>query len=96
MLYITKGEHKNIAEDLLTEQSDQFVDLVKCRVLYNGHKKEHSFKFQLVATPNGMIVNVYGPVEGRRHNSNMLARSGLLQDLQRYAFNRQGEPLCLY
>ena len=33
------------------------------RVMYNGHKKVHSIKFQSIATPNGLIANLYGPVE---------------------------------
>ena len=36
------------------------------RVLYNGHKKVHGLKFQSIAAPNGLIANLYGPVEGKR------------------------------
>ena len=32
------------------------------RVVYNGHKRVHSLKFQSVVVPNGMIANLYGPV----------------------------------
>ena len=32
------------------------------RVLYNGHKRVHSLKFQSIALPNGLIGNLYGPV----------------------------------
>jgi hypothetical protein len=32
------------------------------RVVYNGHKRIHSIKFQSVAIPNGLIANLYGPV----------------------------------
>ena len=32
------------------------------RVLYNGHKRVHSLKFQAVAIPNGLIANLHGPV----------------------------------
>ncbi|KAJ8574690.1 hypothetical protein ON010_g4519 [Phytophthora cinnamomi] len=34
-----------------------------------------------VTAPDGIIVSVYGPVEGRRHNSTMLSLSGLLEDM---------------
>ena len=30
--------------------------------VYNGHKRVHALKFQSVATPNGLIANLYGPV----------------------------------
>ena len=32
------------------------------RVVYNGHKRVHSLKFQSVALLNGLIANMYGPV----------------------------------
>ena len=32
------------------------------RVVYNGHKRVHSLKFQSVIVQNGMIANFYGPV----------------------------------
>ena len=42
-----------------------------------------------------MIGNLAGPYEGRRHDSFMLADSGLLQHLQQHAWNNQ-QPLCIY
>ena len=32
------------------------------RIVYNGHKRVDSLKFQSVALPNGLIGNIYGPV----------------------------------
>ena len=55
------------------------------RVLYNGHKKIHSLKFQSVVAPNGLIANLFGPVEGRKHDSGMLADSNLLNLLGQQA-----------
>ena len=52
---------------------------VNQRAIYNGHKRVHSIKFQSVALPNGLVGNMYGPVEGKRHDSGMLASSGLLR-----------------
>ena len=48
------------------------------RVVYNGHKRVHGLKFQSVALPNGLIGNLYGPVEGRRHDAGILKDSDLL------------------
>ena len=31
-------------------------------IVYNGHKRVHSIKFQSVVSPNGMIANMFGPV----------------------------------
>ena len=48
-----------------------------------------------MVTPNGLIANLAGPFEGKRHDSTMLHESGLLTDLRRVAFYN-GDPLCLY
>ena len=37
--------------------------------IYNGHKRQHSFKFQSLMLPCGIIVHFWGPFEGRRHDS---------------------------
>ena len=34
--------------------------------------------------------------EGRKHDAGMLADSGLLNDLQRFAFSTTGQAMCLY
>ena len=52
------------------------------RILYNGHKRVYAIKFQSVVAPTRLIANIYGPVEGRRHDSGMLAKSKLLPLLQ--------------
>ncbi len=54
----------------------------------------HSLKFQSVALPNGIIGNLFGPANGRRHDSSMLYASGLLAELNRLASIDQ-EPLCI-
>ena len=36
------------------------------RIVYNGHKRVHALKFQSVATPNGLIAKMFGPV-GKFH-----------------------------
>ena len=45
------------------------------RVTYNGHKRKHGLKYQSITTPNDIIANLLGPVEGRSHDSNMLVMS---------------------
>ena len=65
------------------------------RIVYNGHKRVHALKFQSIAIPNGIIANLSGPFEGRRHDSTMLQQSNVLQDLQLIAWVN-GQPLCLY
>ena len=66
------------------------------RVLYNGHKRVHSIKFQSVVTPNGLIANLFGPVEGKRHDSGMLAMSRLLPELRRYSLDSSNNTMCIY
>lgn len=68
----------------------------KQRVVYNGHMHVHALKFQSVALPNGLIANLYGPVEGRRHDAGMLRDCGLLNTLEREAYSPRGDDLCHY
>ncbi|KAH9151349.1 hypothetical protein AeRB84_006020 [Aphanomyces euteiches] len=44
---------------------------------YNGHKCVHSIKFQSVTLANGLIISMYGPVEGRRHDVILLQYSDI-------------------
>ena len=66
------------------------------RIVYNGHKKVHALKFQSVVAPNGLVANLFGPVEGKRHDSGMLADSGLLQQMSQHCVLPNGNPLCIY
>ncbi|CAH3017456.1 unnamed protein product [Porites evermanni] len=66
------------------------------RIVYNGHKRVHALKFQSLSLPNGLIGNLFGPVEGRKHDAGMLNDSGLLRDLQQYAYNPAAQAMCIY
>ena len=65
---------------------------VNQRILYNGHKRVHSIKFQSAVIPNGLRSNVFDPYEGKKHN--MLRHSGLLEQLQQHAQTPNREPVC--
>ena len=54
------------------------------RTVYNGHKRVHAIKFQAIATLNGLIANLYGPIEGRHHDNGILVDSAILRLLQQY------------
>lgn len=65
------------------------------RVMYNGHKRVHAIKFQSIVLLNGLIGNLSGPYEGKRHDCTMLQESRVLPNLRQVAFHN-GVPLCLY
>ena len=46
----------------------------------------HGIKFYSVVIPNGIIANLFDPAEGCRHDSSMLAYSGLLQQLGQHFY----------
>jgi hypothetical protein len=52
------------------------------RLAYSGHKRSHGIKFQMVIAPDGLIVTLFGPIVGSRHDSYMLAESNLLPQLR--------------
>ena len=53
----------------------------KQRCLYNGHKRIHAIKFQSIAALNDFITNLYVVIEGKQHDSAMLAESRLLDQM---------------
>ena len=56
----------------------------------------HFLKFQSVVATNGLIANLYGPEEGKRHDSGMLTESNLLPLLQQHCHRANCAPLCIY
>ena len=67
------------------------------QLVYNGHKRTHALKFQAVVAPNGLIANLFGPFEGRRHDSALLEASNLLPAMEtpKYeGFALYGDPAC--
>ena len=54
------------------------------RQLYNGHKRVHGIKFKSIICPDGMITNLHGPIKELRHDSFILARSGILDQLEHF------------
>ena len=43
-----------------------------------------------------MVANLYGPVEGSRHDSGMLVMSNLLPQLQQFSVDTNGNTQCIY
>lgn len=67
------------------------------RKMYSGHKRLHGYKYQGVTTPDGIIVNMHGPIEASRHDAYMLAESGLVLKMeQRALLDRDGTPFAIY
>jgi len=77
------GQYANIIHEkgAPLENCFGFIDGTVCPILrpqvnqstvYNGHKRTHAIKFQSVILPNGLIANLSGPFEGKRHDSAML------------------------
>lgn len=66
------------------------------KVVYNAYKRVNALEFQAVSLPNAIIANLFGPVEGKRHDTGMLRDSGVLGALHDIAYNGTGEPLCIY
>ena len=47
------------------------------RVVYNGHKRKHALTFRALNTPDGLILHLHEPMEGRRHEWTLFVQSGL-------------------
>ena len=57
------------------------------RAVYNRRKWHNGLNHQSVSAPTGIIVHLYGPTEGRRHDSVMMALSGLMDQLNQFSYN---------
>ena len=68
----------------------------KQQVLYNGWKRYHALKYQSVETPDGIHRHLWGPEAGRRHDSTMLADSGLEDTLMHNFNDHNGEAWYLF
>jgi hypothetical protein len=64
------------------------------RLLYSGHKRSHGVKFQSVVVPDGLFAHLFGPINGNRHDSFMLQKSQLLQQLTQLM--PEGEAMIIY
>ena len=50
--------------------------------MYNGHKRHHGLKFQSTVLPDGLVAQMFGPVEGRRPDSTLLKLSRISETIQ--------------
>jgi hypothetical protein len=64
--------------------------------VYNGWKRIHALKFHAIITPDGIIIHVWGPVEGRLTDEQLYEDSGVAQILEEHAFDLRGTPLQIY
>ena len=65
------------------------------RQVYSGYKKLHGIKFQTVVAANGLIVDMFGPVVGRRGDGHLLAASGFLARMAQLVAS-EGRPFYVY
>ena len=75
------------------------------KAVYSGYKKTHGLKFQGVIGPNGMILDLFGAVSGRRGDGYMLHASNFLERMEQmcnnlneeyYVYGDPAYPLCQY
>jgi nuclease HARBI1 len=75
------------------------------RAAYSGHKRRPGLMWQVITTPDGMLFHIFGPYEGRRHDMDLYAESGLdnilgenllIDGVQHYTFGDSGYMLRPY
>ncbi|KAF7292162.1 hypothetical protein MIND_01243300 [Mycena indigotica] len=67
-----------------------------CRLVFNGWKRIHCLKYHSLITPDGIVIHIYGPVEGRRHDETVYQQSGLSALLEKHFVKPDGSPLFIY
>jgi len=63
------------------------------RGFYQHRKASHTVVLQGLTTPDGMIVQMFGPLEGVRHDQRVLTESGLQEMLRAYMTARFGQDI---
>jgi hypothetical protein len=56
----------------------------------------HCLKYHAILTPDGIVIHIYGPVEGRRHDETVFQQSGVTQLLEKHFWTPDGRPLFIY
>ncbi|RDB30989.1 hypothetical protein Hypma_000158 [Hypsizygus marmoreus] len=59
-------------------------------MLFNGWKQIHCLKYHLLLTPDGIMIHIYGPVEGRQHDETVYKESSL-EDILKAHFHTPEE-----
>jgi nuclease HARBI1 len=65
------------------------------RAVYSGHKRFHCFSYQSITTPDGLLFNIYGPEDGRRHDMTLYNKSGIDEELS-VAILVDRKQFCIY
>eukprot|EP00171_Calliarthron_tuberculosum_P002898 IDg2898t1 len=65
------------------------------RCVYSGHKRCHCLTYQTVTTPDGLIMHLHGPVEGRRSDAFIYNLSKLGIEMEE-KFVMDGKQFCIY
>jgi nuclease HARBI1 len=50
---------------------------IRQRAIYSGHKRKNCLKFQAIAASDGLLLNLFGPMEGRGHDMTLSSTSGI-------------------
>lgn len=48
---------------------------------YSGQYRAHGLRYEVITFPNGLLEHVYGPIEGRHHDSWLLYQSRVLDEM---------------
>lgn len=57
---------------------------VNQRACYSGHKRTKCLNYLTITTPDGLVIYMYGPEEGRRHDVTLYRKSGLDNFMQQF------------
>lgn len=64
--------------------------------VYNGWKRQHALKYQIITTPDGLIADCFGPMVGRRHDLALLKECRLLDRLSSLPKDLNNQSYYIY
>ena len=65
------------------------------RSAYLGHERFHCLVYQTITTPDGLVFNLFGPVEGCPHEMTLYTMRNM-EDLLSSSLHIGGKQYCIY
>ena len=66
------------------------------RIVYSGHKKHHGFKYQAIVTPDGLVISLHGPYEGKANDAAMVHDSKIEHHISSILAGKEDNDLYLF
>jgi hypothetical protein len=102
------GEYADLCYEQSGRECNAIFGVIDCTVrkiqapsigqqdAFNGHRHMHALKYQTVVAPDGIIIHISKGYPGTAHDYTIYEESGLIDILNEFAFDSNGNSLATY